>query len=83
MSFSMGWKKRDEDGKRFKVQCDLVRTDLTWKMKPARFEQWERFTPDENDWEALLETLDRNYVRGKIKPEDITLVRRLQRDGRA
>jgi len=80
MSLSLGWNKKDADGRRIKVQFDLIRTDATWKLKPARHERWEPFSPEDEDWEQLFDVLDRNYARGKIKPEDVTLLRRLHRE---
>jgi hypothetical protein len=80
MSFNLGWYKRDEDGKRLKVSCALVRKDLTWKQKPARFEQWVELVPDEEDWQELLQTLERNYARRKISPEDMQLIKRMHQD---
>ncbi len=77
MSFTLGWNKRDEEGRRIKIECSLVRTKLTWKWQSARFEQWELMDPAEEDWERLFDTIQRNLRRGKVDPTDVEYVRRL------
>lgn len=83
MSFSLGWNARDAEGRRVKMQFDLVRQNFSWKIKPARFERWEVHEPTEQDWEALFEVIDRHLARGKVSHEDSRLIRKLHRDGHA
>lgn len=83
MSVSLGWNKRGEDGKRIKVKFTLIQDRLTWKQQIARFEDFTTFQPEAEDWEALLDTVERNYVRGKVKPEDLKLLKRLRRESGA
>lgn len=80
MSFNFGWYKRDENRRRLKVSCSLVRKDLEWKQKPARFEQWERMEPGPEDWDELLDSVERNYVRRKVSPADRELITRLHKE---
>lgn len=80
MSFNLGWYKRDEDGRRLKVSCVLIRKDLEWKQKPARFERWEPMEPAHEDWDQLLDSVERNYVRSKIAPPDRDFIARLHKE---
>jgi|TARA_B110000438_G_C15804944_1_gene646857 hypothetical protein len=79
MTFNLGWYKRNEDKRRLKVSCALVRKDLEWKQKPARFERWEAMEPQPEDWDELLDSVERNYVRRKISPADRELITRLHK----
>jgi hypothetical protein len=80
MSFSLGWYKRDLEGRRVKVQFELVRDKATWLLKPARHERWEPLRPEAEDWEALFEVLDRHLARGKVSHEDVRFLRRQHKE---
>ncbi len=80
MSFTLGWYKRDEEGRRVKVDFALVREKMTWRLKPARFDQWQTFQPESEDWEALFDAIARYEARGRVDPTDVRLVKRLHRE---
>ena len=78
MTCSLSWYRRDkETGKRLQIEFKLVREKPEWKIKRQRFEPREIFTPDDEDWETLIEQMERNLQRGNVYPEDLDLVRRL------
>lgn len=83
MSFKVGWYKRNEDGQRVDIHFELIRTNMSWKLRTARFENRETFEPQEEDWDALFEAMERNQARGKITPQDALLVKRIRKNGHA
>jgi hypothetical protein len=75
---SLSWYRRDEDGKRRQIEFKLIKEKASWKIHRERFEPREAYTPDAEDWETLLEQMQRNLDRGKVYPADIAIVRRLR-----
>ena len=76
MTCSLSWSRRDEDGKKFQIEFKLVRQDLSWIAKRIRYEPRETYKPEAEDWEALMEQMDRNLKRGKVTPEDYKFLKR-------
>lgn len=82
MTFSLGWQKRDENDEKQRIDFELIRDKATWRVQHGRFNTREEFTPTEEDWETLFETLDRHLARGKVSHLDYKLVSRIRRDGK-
>jgi len=82
MSFSLGWKKLNADGRRVRLEIKLTRNKLSWMIHPDRHESRVVHTPDEEDWEALFEVMDRHLARGKVSHEDYNEIKRIRRDGK-
>ena len=78
MTCSLSWYRRDESGKRQQIEFKLVRENAEWLIHRERFEPREPYQPDEEDWDALLELMQRNLQRGKVYPKDLEIVRRLK-----
>lgn len=79
MTCSLSWYRRDpETGKRLQIDFKLIREKAHWKIKRQRNEPRESFTPEDEDWEALIEQMERNLQRGNLYPEDLEIVRRLR-----
>ena len=78
MTCSLSWYRRDETGKRQQIEFKLVREKPQWIIHRERFEPREPYEPDEEDWEILLEQMERNLQRGKVYPKDLDIVRRLK-----
>ncbi|MGA1205439.1 MAG: hypothetical protein ACO3ZW_06500 [Opitutales bacterium] len=79
MTCSLSWYRRDENGKRQQIQFKLVRENAEWQIHRERFEPREVHEPDEEDWDTLLEQMERNLRRGKVYPKDLDIVRELKR----
>lgn len=77
MTCSVSWYRRDEEGKRIQLEFKLVREKASWVVHRRRNEPRETYEPEEEDWEELLEQLERNLRRGKVYPKDLAIVRRL------
>jgi hypothetical protein len=79
MTCTLNWYRRDEEtGKRQQIEFKLVKEKAQWKIHRERFEPRDTYTPDEQDWDDLLEFMDRQLRRGKVYPKDIEIVRRLR-----
>lgn len=78
MTCSLKWYRRDEEGKRRQIEFKLVREKAQWIIHRERFEPRESHEPDEEDWDTLLEQMERNLRRGKVYPKDLEIVRRLK-----
>lgn len=77
MTCSVSWYRRDDEGKRIQLEFKLVREKASWVVHRRRNEPREKYEPEEEDWEELLEQLGRNLRRGKVYPKDLAIVRRL------
>ncbi|MEX0331401.1 MAG: hypothetical protein AB3N64_08270 [Puniceicoccaceae bacterium] len=78
MTCSLSWYRRDETGKRQQIEFKLIKEKAHWIIHRERFEPRESYEPDEEDWDTLLEQMDRNLKRGKVYPKDLEIVRRLK-----
>jgi len=78
MTCSLSWYRRDENGKRQQIEFKLVREKAEWVIHRERFEPREAYQPDEEDWDTLMENMERNFKRGKIYPKDMEIVRRMR-----
>jgi hypothetical protein len=78
MTCSLKWYRRDEFGKRQQIEFKLIREKPEWKIHRERHEPREAYTPDEQDWDELLDFMDRQLRRGKVYPEDLDIVKRLR-----
>ena len=78
MTCSLSWYRRDESGKRQQIEFKLVREKAHWMIHRERYEPRESYDPEEEDWDALLELMERNLQRGKVYPKDLEIVRRLK-----
>ena len=77
MTCQLSWYRRDEAGKRQQIEFKLVREKAEWKVRRERFEPREVFIPEEQDWETLMEHMERNLQRGKVYPKDVEIIKRL------
>lgn len=80
MTCSLSWYRRNEDGKRQQIEFKLVRENASWIIHRERNEPREDYEPDEEDWDTLIENMQRNLQRGKIYPADLTIVKRMRED---
>jgi len=78
MSCSLSWYRRNESGKREQIEFKLVREKAVWAIHRERYEPREPYEPEEEDWETLIDNLERNLNRGKVYPEDLATVKRLR-----
>ena len=78
MTCSLSWYRRDESGKRQQIAFKLVREKPEWIIHRERFEPREAYEPDAEDWDSLLEQMQRLLQRGKVYPRDIEIVRKLR-----
>ncbi|MGC9450510.1 MAG: hypothetical protein ACP5I4_03605 [Oceanipulchritudo sp.] len=79
MTCSLSWYRRDPDsGKRQQIEFKLIREKPHWTIHRERFEPREEYEPDDEDWDTLLDNMERNLRRGKVYPEDLEMVRRLR-----
>jgi len=78
MTCSLAWYRRDDEGRKFQIEFQLIREKATWKAKRVRSEPREIYEPEPEDWDELLEQMRRNLQRGKVYPEDIEIVKRLK-----
>ena len=83
MTCSLSWYRRDpETCKRQQIEFKLIREKAHWTLHRERFEPREDYQPDEEDWDTLIDNMQRNLQRGKLYPKDLEVVKRLrERDG--
>lgn len=79
MTCSLSWYRRDpESGKRQQIEFKLIREKAHWIIHRERNEPRESYQPDADDWDTLIENMERNLQRGKVYPQDLEIVRRLK-----
>ena len=78
MTCSLSWYRRDDTGKRQQIEFKLVRENAEWMIHRERFEPRKVYEPDEEDWDTLIEQMQRNLQRGKVYPKDLEIVQRLK-----
>ena len=82
MTCSLSWYRRDEFGKRQQIEFKLVKEKAEWMIHRERNEPREAYQPDDEDWESLIEQLEKYLQRGKVYPKDLAIVRRLSERSR-
>jgi hypothetical protein len=65
MARPIGWNKRDPE---------LGGDKLTLYRQLSRFEEWETFTPDEEDWDILTKLAENKFNRGKVKKKHMQVI---------
>ena len=78
MTCSLSWYRRSEDGKREQIEFKLVREKASWTIHRERFAPREAYEPDEEDWDTLIDNMERNLQRGKVYPADLKVVKKLR-----
>ncbi len=70
----IGWIKRDPELGKLKIEARFFGPALTFHRQAGRFEQWETFTPDEEDWDKLVELAENKFQRGKLKQAQLRII---------
>ncbi|MBT7866369.1 MAG: hypothetical protein HN763_08445, partial [Opitutales bacterium] len=53
MARPIGWNKRDPELGKLKIEARFFGDKLTFLRQAGRFEEWEEFIPDEEDWDIV------------------------------
>ena len=70
----IGWTKRDPELGKLKIEARFFGSKLTFHRQAGRFESWETFTPDEEDWDRLNELAENKYCRGKVQEKQMRII---------
>lgn len=74
----ISWKTRTPEGERREVRVQRTGRRWDFSSRTRRFERWQPVPdPSLEDWERLLDGLERRRVRRLCRPEEIAEVRRL------
>lgn len=71
----IGWNKRDPELGKLKIEARFFGPTLTFHRQVGRFEQWETFTPSEEDWDKLTELAENKFQRGKVQKKQMQIIR--------
>lgn len=71
----IGWSARSSDGAKLRVEARLFGGAIRFFRQARRYESWEAFEPEEEDWETLEELALNRFKRGKLKKEELALIR--------
>jgi hypothetical protein len=71
----IGWTKKDPELGKLKIEARFFGPQLTFHRKAGRFESWETFTPDEEDWDRLNELAENKYRRGKVQEKQMRIIK--------
>ena len=75
MARPIGWIKRDPELGKLKIEARFFGTELTFYRQAARFDQWEAFSPDDDDWDTLTRLAENKLQRGKVQPKHMKVIR--------
>lgn len=75
MARPIGWQKKDPEGGKFKVEARIYGDSLTFVRQFARFDNWEEFEPEEEDWDMVNHLAENKHQRGKLTGRNMKLIR--------
>lgn len=70
----IGWIKKDPELGKLKIEARIFGNKLAFFRQPARFESWEEFTPNDEDWEKINELALNKFQRGKVQEQHLKLI---------
>jgi len=74
MARPIGWNKRDPELGKLKIEARFFGDKLTLYRQLSCFEEWETFTPDEEDWDILTKLAENKFNRGKVKKKHMQVI---------
>ena len=74
MARPIGWNKRDPELGKLKIEARFHGDKLTLHRQSGRFELWETFTPDEEDWDTLTKLAENKFNRGKVQEKHMRII---------
>lgn len=74
MARPIGWNKRDPELGKLKIEARFHGDKLTVYRQSGRFEPWEAFTPDEEDWDTLTKLAENKFNRGKVQEKHMRVI---------
>jgi hypothetical protein len=80
------WKEGHPDGGKTEVRVDFFSGKIEWKFKLPKTSYWNRgLAPTNEQWDTLLDEVERRYQRQRVQWKDVLRVRaeiaKLPRDG--
>lgn len=70
----IGWTKKDPELGKLKIEARFFGPKLTFHRQAGRFEAWEAFTPNEEDWDRLNELAENKFRRGKVQEKQMRII---------
>lgn len=74
MPRAIGWIKKDPELGKLKIEARIFGNKLTFYRQAARFEQWEEFTPSQEDWDKINELAENKFQRGKVQEMHLKVI---------
>jgi hypothetical protein len=71
MKQTLGWTDTEREDGPCDVEAHHNRNQWTFKRRRNRRELWETYSPELQDWEALLDLLQRKYQRRRCAWRDV------------
>jgi hypothetical protein len=74
----ISWKRKTEEGARRQVYAERIGDRWAFYVRQERFEQWQPMpNPPLEDWQELLDGVERRIARRLVRPEEAERVRKL------
>lgn len=70
----IGWIKKDPELGKLKIEARIFGNKLTFYRQSARFENWEEFTPNAEDWDTINELAVNKFQRGKVQAQHLKVI---------
>lgn len=72
----IGWRRRDAEGKAYEVEVSFYGGKIRWRHQYKRFDERETYEPDEEDWERLVDAVEKRVKRGLMGEKEMKLALR-------
>lgn len=76
MHGKIGWWRRTPEEGKYKVQVLYHGRAIRWERQLARFEDWQEYTPDDEDWDRLESDINDRIKRGLMEKFWLDLVKK-------
>ena len=77
----IGWVRHDPDGTKMDVYAHHFGGDWLFYEREKRYDQWQEISrPLLEDWQALLDAVERKIQRRQLRPEESGRVRKKIRE---
>ena len=70
----IGWNTKDPERGKLKIEARIFGNKLTFYRQAGRFENWEAFTPTNEDWDKVIQLAENKFQRGKVQSQHLKLI---------
>jgi hypothetical protein len=77
MSIEFGWWSKDDEGK-YQINVRIHGGNIEWTRKNGHWQSWDKYPPQEADWDKLIGEAERRVPRRLISPKQFDAIKDLR-----